>query len=83
MRLSSVDAHYTPKFAGPFKPGVYCATALGSCVSVGQLARHVVERILGHVDSSVAGVYDRHAYWDERTQALDAWAARLREIVSA
>ncbi|MEK9810902.1 MAG: site-specific integrase, partial [Candidatus Nanopelagicales bacterium] len=39
--------------------------------------RHVVEKILGHVDSSVAGVYDRHEYWNERRTALDDWADRL------
>lgn len=43
--------------------------------------RLIVEKILGHKDPTVAGIYDRHAYWDERTEALDAWADRLQEIV--
>ena len=44
-------------------------------------ARLVVDKILGHKDTSVAGIYDRHAYTDERRVALDAWAEQLREIV--
>jgi integrase len=39
--------------------------------------RHIVERTLGHVDSSVAGVYDRHAYWRERRDALNEWSSQL------
>jgi hypothetical protein len=31
----------------------------------------------------VAGVYDRHAYMDERRAALDAWGERLRDIVES
>ena len=44
------------------------------------VAHHVSEKVLGHVDNSVAGVYDRYSYWDERTEALDAWSDRLLEI---
>ena len=43
--------------------------------------RLVVDKILGHKDTSVAGIYDRHAYWAERVNALDAWAEHLRKIV--
>jgi integrase len=43
--------------------------------------RHVVERTLGHVDSSVAGVYDRHAYWEERKQALARWADHVQALL--
>lgn len=43
--------------------------------------RHVVEKILGHIDGSVAGVYDRHAYTDERRKALTDWADRLDELI--
>jgi hypothetical protein len=41
----------------------------------------VVEKILGPDDSSVAGIYDRHAYMEERREALSAWGRRLHEIV--
>lgn len=43
--------------------------------------RHVVEKLLGHVDNTVAGVYDRNPFWPERVEAADAWGARLRELV--
>jgi integrase len=43
--------------------------------------RLVVEKVLGHKDYTVAGIYDRHAYWAERVNALDAWAEHLRKIV--
>ena len=43
--------------------------------------RLIVDRVLGHKDTSIAGIYDRHAYWAERVNALDAWAEHLRKIV--
>ena len=45
--------------------------------------RHVVDRVLGHKDTTVLGIYDRHAYLDERRTALDAWGERLRDIVES
>jgi len=42
--------------------------------------RHVVEKTLGHIDGSVAGVYDRHAYTEERRAALADWADRLEAL---
>lgn len=45
---------------------------------------HVTEKILNHVSGSlsgVAGIYNRHNYWDEMQVALDAWENRLQEIV--
>ena len=41
------------------------------------------ERALGHIIGGVRGVYDRHAYRDEKLQAFDALAARVAAIVSA
>jgi integrase len=38
------------------------------------------ERVLGHVIGGVRGVYDRYAYLEEKRDALDRWAARLRSI---
>jgi integrase len=43
----------------------------------------VVEKILNHVSGSfggVAGVYQRHAFADEKRDALDKWAARVTAI---
>ncbi|MGD9922440.1 MAG: tyrosine-type recombinase/integrase [Pseudorhodoplanes sp.] len=45
----------------------------------------VIERILGHVAGSragIVGVYQRHSFDDEARQALDAWARRVDALVS-
>ena len=55
-----------------------CRTHLGRM----DAPQHIAKKILGHVDSSVDAIYDRGAYWPQRTAALDAWAERLREIVN-
>lgn len=50
------------------------------------ISGEVIEAALNHVSGTragVAGVYNRHAYLDERRAALDAWAARLQAIVKA
>ncbi|OYD80922.1 hypothetical protein [Azospirillum brasilense] len=43
----------------------------------------VAERVLGHVIAGVVGIYDRHAYLDEKRDALERWAVRGAEIVGA
>jgi integrase len=42
----------------------------------------VAEAILAHVKPGIRGVYDRFEFLAERRQALDLWAARVREIVN-
>jgi hypothetical protein len=37
--------------------------------------------VLGHVVGGVRGIYDRYEYLDEKREALDLWAKRLRDIV--
>ncbi len=47
---------------------------------------HIIEAVLNHksgIVSGVAAVYNRHAYLDEKREALEAWADRVREIVIA
>jgi integrase len=44
--------------------------------------RLVIQKVLNHVDSSVTGRYDRFEYAQEKSSALDAWAARIESIVS-
>jgi integrase len=39
---------------------------------------HVAERCLNHKIQGVAGVYDRHDYFDQRRAALETWAKLLR-----
>jgi integrase len=39
--------------------------------------RFVIARVLGHVDRSVTGIYDRFEYLNEKRSALEAWARRV------
>ena len=41
----------------------------------------VAEAVLAHVKPGIRGVYDRYEYLDEKRDALELWAARLRDIV--
>jgi integrase len=41
----------------------------------------VRELVIAHTKPGLHKVYDLHAYLDEKRQALDLWAARLRSIV--
>jgi integrase len=41
----------------------------------------VCEAVLGHVRPGIKGVYDHHTYLDEKRNALELWAAKLRCIV--
>jgi hypothetical protein len=43
--------------------------------------RFVVDRLLNHTEPGVGSVYDRYEYLREKRQALEVWAAHLREIV--
>ena len=40
------------------------------------------EAVLAHVRPGIKGVYDLHDYLDEKREALDLWAARLKSIAS-
>jgi hypothetical protein len=41
----------------------------------------IAERCLGHVIGGVRGVYDRHAYLEEKRHAFETLAALIRRIV--
>lgn len=43
---------------------------------------HIGEMVIGHGRKGLQRVYDQHRYADEIRAALEAWAARLRAIVS-
>jgi integrase len=48
------------------------------------VSRLVVDKVLNHVSadrSTIAGVYDRHAYEDEKRCALESWADRIGAIL--
>ena len=38
--------------------------------------------IIGHSRKGIQRVYDQHSYEDEMREALELWAARLRDIVT-
>jgi integrase len=42
----------------------------------------IAERCLGHIIGGVRGVYDRHAYRDEKAHAFEALAAQIERIVN-
>ena len=42
---------------------------------------HIAERVLGHVQGGVEGIYDRHAYLDEKAAALKKADRAIRKIV--
>jgi hypothetical protein len=42
----------------------------------------IAERVLGHVIPGVRGVYDRHAYADEKRAALEKLAGLVERIVN-
>ncbi len=46
------------------------------------IPRLTVAKILNHSEAGVTAVYDRHSYDPEKRRALDAWGARLEEILS-
>ena len=47
---------------------------------VGVLSQHA-EKVMGHVVGGVAGIYDRHGYFDEKADALARLAALIDSIV--
>jgi integrase len=55
-------------------------TAATYMTSMG-VPRLVVAKLLNHAEVGVTRVYDRHSYDAEKRQALDAWSAKLAEIV--
>jgi integrase len=42
----------------------------------------VAEMVIGHGRKGLQRVYDQHSYLDEMREALELWAARLRDIVT-
>jgi integrase len=57
-------------------------TAASHMTSIG-INRLVVSKLLNHAEPGVTAVYDRHSYDAEKRAALDAWGARLADIVGS
>jgi hypothetical protein len=47
-----------------------------------RIHRLTAAKIPNHAEREVTAVYDRHSYDQEKRQALEAWGARLEEIVT-
>ena len=45
-------------------------------------SRFIMDRCLGHLEPGVGSRYDRHDYAQEKAAALNAWAAKLTEILT-
>jgi integrase len=46
-----------------------------------KISEEAREAVLAHARPGIKGTYDLHDYRDEKREALDLWAARLRDIV--
>ena len=46
------------------------------------IPRLTVSKLLNHAEAGITKVYDRHSYDPEKRQALEAWGARVEEIVT-
>lgn len=65
----------------PFTPHDLRRTAATHMTAMG-ISRLVVEKVLNHVDRSVAGIYDRHTYDGEKRAALQAWGRKVQELIA-
>jgi integrase len=52
-----------------------------SGLSALRIPHNVAEAILAHKPPGIVGVYDTHEYLDEKREALEAWAQRIKSIV--
>ena len=53
-----------------------------SLMSRAGVSPHIAERVLGHVIPGVEGIYDRHAYREEKAHALNALASLIEFILN-
>jgi integrase len=56
-------------------------TAASSMAAAG-IGRLTIAKVLNHKEREVTSVYDRYGYGPEIRHALDAWGARIEEIIS-
>lgn len=63
----------------PFSPHDFRRTARTHLEALG-VQPHVAERCLNHKLKGVAGIYNRHDYFEERKAALQAWADLLTQL---
>lgn len=44
------------------------------------VSRFIIGKVLNHADRSVTGIYDRHAYFKEKREALEVWGEYLDRL---
>jgi hypothetical protein len=59
-----------------------CRRTARSLLSRAGINSDHAEQCLGHVIPGVRGVYDRHAYYDEKKFAFEALGAQIERIVN-
>jgi hypothetical protein len=64
-----------------FTPHDLRRTAASHMASMG-IPRLVISKVLNHVERGITAVYDRHGYDREKRAALEAWAAKLADIIA-
>ncbi len=79
-QLAQATKHIRERAGVEFVPHDLRRTAASCMTSMG-IPRLTVKKILNHVETDVTATYDRHSYDQEKRQALEAWGARLNEIV--
>jgi integrase len=45
------------------------------------VSRLIISKILNHADRTVTGIYDRHAYLQEKRYALESWAREIETLI--
>ncbi len=53
-----------------------------SGMAAARVPRVVIGKVLNHADGAVTAIYDRHGYEAEKRSALEAWAARLQDVLA-
>ena len=66
-----------------FTPHDLRRTAASHMTGALGIFRLVVSKILNHVEAGVTSVYDRHSYDLDKQKALEAWGARLEQLLEA
>lgn len=66
--------------AAPLTPHALRHTVRTGLAALGT-PRHVAEAVLNHAPPGISGLYDHHAYLNEKRAALDAWAAHVEGLL--
>ena len=81
LRLDKLMAEELGKAPAPFRLHDIRRTVRTRLAGL-RVADEVAEMIIGHGRKGIQRVYDLHQYETEMREALELWAARLRDIVT-